>query len=64
MDLKMRIILVLVLITILLSGAMACTVNLNSFTTELRGTTDFYSSISASKSTDIDIKNNFYATKW
>lgn len=50
----------LVLVTILLSGAMACTVNLNSFTTEVRGTADFYSSISASKNTDIDVKNNFY----
>ncbi|MFA5930989.1 MAG: hypothetical protein WC821_01620 [archaeon] len=60
MDLKTRIISMLVLVTILLSGAMACNVELSSFTTEVRGTADFYSSISASKNTDIDIKNYFY----
>jgi len=47
------------LISILMGGAYACSIDTSSFQTEARGTGDYSTAITAENSTDIDIKISF-----
>jgi len=59
MDLSLRLSSILVLILILISGAYACNINVDSLSTEVRSTGDYYSSISADYDSDVDVRITF-----
>ena len=54
----------LVFVLILISTAFACSIAISGIRTEVRGNSDFYSSISAGKNQNIDVKINFYVDSY
>jgi len=60
MNYETRIASVLVLFLVLISGAFACDISIRDFSVDVRGSTDFDSSISASRNTNIDVRSTFY----
>ncbi|VVB76331.1 Uncharacterised protein [uncultured archaeon] len=59
MNFSLKALAILAVILLLAGGAYACSISTSSFQTEVRGTGDYSTAITADNSTDIDIKISF-----